>query len=226
MRAVGGAELAAGGRGHLRASHADRERVIYTLKAAFVQGMLDKDDFDLRVGRTFASRTYAELAAVIADLPAGLAAASTPAPAQAHGEQPVVRPVPVLAAATAAYGGLWGYVLWLSPHGGDNPAAPALIFVSALVYLGIVLICVTAVAAVRRERHSGGQPRRRPPPGPGGRAFRRFPSAGEGEGLPPGHQGPRQSSQAARRRVSRPVLPVHGPCSESALSTGTAAAFC
>ena len=40
----------AGGRGHLRASHADREQVIGTLKAAFVQGMLGKDEFDLRVG--------------------------------------------------------------------------------------------------------------------------------------------------------------------------------
>ena len=45
-------EIAAGaeGRGHLRASHADREQVIGTLKAAFVQGMLAKDEFDLRRG--------------------------------------------------------------------------------------------------------------------------------------------------------------------------------
>ena len=31
---------AAAGRGHLRAAHADRERVIEALKAAFVQGRL------------------------------------------------------------------------------------------------------------------------------------------------------------------------------------------
>ena len=54
---------AASGRGHLRASHADRERVIDTLKAAFVQGRLTKDEFDARIGHTFASRTYTELAA-------------------------------------------------------------------------------------------------------------------------------------------------------------------
>jgi hypothetical protein len=36
--------------GDLCASHADRERVIGSLKAAFVQGMLAKDEFDLRVG--------------------------------------------------------------------------------------------------------------------------------------------------------------------------------
>jgi hypothetical protein len=32
---------------------ADREQVIGTLKAAFVQGLLDKDEFDLRVGQAF-----------------------------------------------------------------------------------------------------------------------------------------------------------------------------
>ena len=58
------------GRGHLRAAHADRERVIEALKAAFAQGRLDPDELDDRVGRAFASRTYAELAALTADLPA------------------------------------------------------------------------------------------------------------------------------------------------------------
>ena len=69
-----GDEKAAGGlgRGHLRASHADRERVIAALKAAFVQGRLAKDEFDSRVGRVLESRTYAELAALTAGIPAGL----------------------------------------------------------------------------------------------------------------------------------------------------------
>ena len=69
-----GDEIAAGtgGRGHLRASRTDREQAIGTLKAAFVQGRLVKDEFDLRVGQALAPRTYAELAALTADLPAGL----------------------------------------------------------------------------------------------------------------------------------------------------------
>ena len=58
-------------RGPLRASHADREQAIDMLKAAFVQGRLAKDEFDARVGQVFASRTYAELAAVTDDIPAG-----------------------------------------------------------------------------------------------------------------------------------------------------------
>ncbi len=104
-------------RGHLRASHADREQVIDTLKAAFVQGMLAKDEFDLRVDRALASRTGAELAALTADIPAGLITAKPPAPARAQGEQPVLRPGAVIKAATAAYAGVWAYELVLSPHG-------------------------------------------------------------------------------------------------------------
>jgi len=74
MTAGPGDEKAAGGpgRGHRRASHADRERVIAALKAAFIQGRLTKDEFDSRVGRALGSRTYAELAALTADIPAGV----------------------------------------------------------------------------------------------------------------------------------------------------------
>ncbi len=78
------------GRGSLRASYADREHVIGVLKAAFVQGRLTKDEFDERVGQTFASRTYAELATVTRDIPAGLAEAQPPRKsAQAKTQPPV-----------------------------------------------------------------------------------------------------------------------------------------
>jgi hypothetical protein len=66
------------GHGRMRAGHADREQVITELKAAFVQGRLDKDELEERAGRAVASRTYAELAALTADIPAP-AAASAPA---------------------------------------------------------------------------------------------------------------------------------------------------
>ena len=64
-------------RGRMRASHADREQVIDTLKTAFAHGRLDKDELDARVGQAFGSRTYAELAAVTGDIPAGPAAAES-----------------------------------------------------------------------------------------------------------------------------------------------------
>jgi len=62
------AQAAAG----LRASRADRERAIDLLKAAFVQGRLDRGEFDARIGQALASRTYEELAAVTVDIPAEL----------------------------------------------------------------------------------------------------------------------------------------------------------
>ena len=81
---------AALGRGHLRASHADREQVIGVLKAAFVQGRLGNDELNARVGHALAARTYADLAALTADLPAGLAAAEpTYQPARARAPRPV-----------------------------------------------------------------------------------------------------------------------------------------
>jgi uncharacterized protein DUF1707 len=69
---------AATGRSHLRTSHADREQTIDTLKAAFVQDRLTKDEFDARIGQTLTARTHAELAAVTSDIPAGLAGARRP----------------------------------------------------------------------------------------------------------------------------------------------------
>jgi Domain of unknown function (DUF1707) len=59
------------GYGHLRSSAADREGVVEALKAAFIEGRLDHDELADRVGRAFRSRTYAELAALTGDLPAG-----------------------------------------------------------------------------------------------------------------------------------------------------------
>lgn len=61
MVAGPGDELGAAGR-HLRAPHVDRERVFEVLKAAFVQGRLAKEDFDVRVGQVLTSRSFADLA--------------------------------------------------------------------------------------------------------------------------------------------------------------------
>ena len=66
------------GRGHLRASHADREQAIEVLKAAFVRERLAKAEFEIRVGQALASRTYAELAAVTDGIPARLIAGQPP----------------------------------------------------------------------------------------------------------------------------------------------------
>jgi hypothetical protein len=80
MAGSGGSTAAAEGRGggRLRASHADREQVIGTLKDAFVQGRLTADELGARVDQVFASRTYAELAEVTVDIPVGLTGTRSP----------------------------------------------------------------------------------------------------------------------------------------------------
>jgi hypothetical protein len=66
----------------MRASDDDREHAIGILKVAFVQGRLDRDELSERVSQAFTSRTYAELAAVTADIPV-MPAGTPPAPARA-----------------------------------------------------------------------------------------------------------------------------------------------
>ena len=61
-----------GDRGRLRACHADREQVIGTLQAAFAQGRLTRDEFGVRAGQALAARTYADLAALLADIPGAI----------------------------------------------------------------------------------------------------------------------------------------------------------
>ena len=53
------------------AGSADRERAVGVLRAAFTEGRLTQDELDDRVARAYAARTYGDLWALIADLPAG-----------------------------------------------------------------------------------------------------------------------------------------------------------
>lgn len=57
------------GYSHMYASAADREQVISTLKNAFLDGRLTKDEYDERVGRALTSRTYGDLGRLTEDLP-------------------------------------------------------------------------------------------------------------------------------------------------------------
>jgi hypothetical protein len=55
----------------MRAASADRERAVDVLKAGFAEGRLTQDEYNERMNRAYTSRTYAELSALTADLPAG-----------------------------------------------------------------------------------------------------------------------------------------------------------
>jgi Domain of unknown function (DUF1707) len=108
MTEPGGERTAAAGeRGHLRASRTDREWVIELLKDAFVQDRLTQEELDTRVGLALASRTYADLADLTADIPAGPAAPGPAAPGPAAGgpaAEPAGSPARTLAKAARRSG--------------------------------------------------------------------------------------------------------------------------
>jgi len=153
-------------RGEFRASHADREQVIEVLKAAFVQGRLAKDEFDLRVGQAFAARTHAALAAVTVGLAAEPTVVNPPTPARPQSEPPVMRPGPLIAAATAACAGVWMFgflVPWSRNSEGDPPHGIALlVYSTTLIYLFVMAMTLWLGGAVMVEswlkRRYGGQP--------------------------------------------------------------------
>ena len=62
----------------MRAASADRDRTIDVLTAAYGEGRLTKEEFDARCSRVLAAKTYADLGAVVADLPAGPFSAVAP----------------------------------------------------------------------------------------------------------------------------------------------------
>jgi hypothetical protein len=115
----------------------------------------------LAVGQALASRTYAELAAITADLPAGLTAAPSPKPAGAPSERPVLqRPGPVLTAATVLFVGMWPLAFFLPRTSGDGAPLDGLnlVGVATFVYL-LVLVsaCVWAqMLGSRQEKRPGG----------------------------------------------------------------------
>jgi hypothetical protein len=198
-----GDEIAAGagGRGHLRASTADREQVIGTLKAAFVAGMLAKDEFDLRVGQTFAARTHGELAALTTDLPAGLAAVQPPPKVARTRARPPMRKIGIGAALI-----------------GPSPAIAAAAFLTGsysllgwfilvtFLYVWVWMACGAAVLISWREKRSGGQSPRRPAAGAGGQTSQRLPSAGPGGQLPPAGHDPRHTAGAEQSRRPGPLF--------------------
>jgi Domain of unknown function (DUF1707) len=157
-------EMAAGdGRGRLRASHADRERVIGRLKAAYVYGLVTKDEFDERVGQTFAARTYAELAVITADMPPGLAPAPPPlrpAPAKANTPAPARAKLRSGQRAVVATAVLAGLALIAAVFAGDF-AANAVAGLLGLGATGSALLSMFLAAAQmlssQRDKGSGGQ---------------------------------------------------------------------
>jgi hypothetical protein len=155
---------AAGGN-RLRAGHADRDRVIETLKNAFVHGRLTKDELDARAGQALTARTRGELAALTADLPV-----SPEATPPGHAGRPPGHAGRLLAKAAAGSGACLaaasGLVLFavdfLDPHGLGSPGHPwsalCATFAFVLLILALFIAVLGTAAAVEQRRFRGQLP--------------------------------------------------------------------
>ena len=114
-----------GAQGGMRASDADRERMIDVLKAAFARGQLTEAELDERTGQALGSRTYGELAAIWASIPPGRAEAQ-------GGTQPAVAPArkPVRGSMVA-----WGACAIIAPA----------VVAAFLTYIGGFLVLLVLV---------------------------------------------------------------------------------
>jgi hypothetical protein len=84
----------------LRASDADRERVAAALRRHHLDGRLDTDELQERLGRCYAARTTGDLAALTADLPGD---ERRPAPRPAGGPPPRAAIAAILLAVVLAF---------------------------------------------------------------------------------------------------------------------------
>jgi hypothetical protein len=198
----------AGSRGRLRASHADREQVIEALKDAFAQGRLTGDELDSRVGQAFVSQTYAQLAALTDDLPAGPAAAPPPRqPARAHkpaaGTHPLRNAAIGSGASLIIAGALFPGVVMLSAS--DRFGLPLFIMAAFILIVVIPSVMISAVATSLEQRRSRGQ--LPPRPGQGGQApeVQRAGQVGHDPALPGAR--PDQNRADLRTDRSRPGQP-------------------
>jgi Domain of unknown function (DUF1707) len=189
----------AGALSRLRTSHADREQAIGVLKAAFVQGRLTKDEFDLRVGQVLASRTYADLDALTTDIPDGVTSA------QPSTEQPR-EPGRVLSLKTAARVGAIGACPSMASAAVVLVQSSRVPAVAGVLLVGLTGVLVAGLLAALLMllswvvRRSNGEAAQGPPSGPAGLASKR---QGPTRQLPAARQDPGQVAEAIRSRLPR-----------------------
>jgi Domain of unknown function (DUF1707)/Domain of unknown function (DUF4190) len=164
----------------MRASSADRERAVDVLKAGFAEGRLTQDEYNDRMGRAYAARTYGDLAALTADLPVGplpLPAWPVPAyqPPPPSGTNSMAIASVVLGVAEFFTAGLTAIPAVVCGHiarrqmketaqRGDGLAASGLVLGYMAIIFWAVLIAASLVGVAISIAHNGGPVG----PGPGG----------------------------------------------------------
>lgn len=132
-------------RATLRASDTDREQVAECLRHAAAEGRLLTSELEDRLGAALRARTYAELDAVIADLPTSYSSRSVGRPSAASGGSSDLAFARVAESASHMPEGM---VPWLFPL-----ALVVTVMLSAISIIGagvaLVVICFVALPAVR-----------------------------------------------------------------------------
>lgn len=166
-------EMAAGAAGpsRPRTPPVGREQLIDALKAAYVQGRLDRDEFEVRVGKVLAS--YAELDAVVADIPAGpTQAAPPPRPApESHNKKVIQRGTAAGAGASMAFA-----AAGVAMAGGGALVGLILVPVVGL-FVAVLLAGLMTLLSWVLDQGSSRQAPAGPPPGEAGRPAERLTSA-------------------------------------------------
>lgn len=143
---TGPEEGTAAARGRLRASHADREQVIDTLKTAFADRRLDKDELDARAGQALAARTYTELATATAGIPA--------APAQAPPRRPARPPVnkEAVTRGLAAAGAMIPPAMFVTALYGAHALTPLALLALPLLFIELPVVIIFMAITLARQR--------------------------------------------------------------------------
>src|SRR4051794_34380561 len=142
---------------HLRASDAERERVVSFLREHALEGRLTHDELEERIGLAYAAVTVGDLERLIADLPRR----NAPAPRRPHPARARQQNGPTPALIVAGLGLLVFAGLPLVAAAGVI-ALLAVVFAVSVVLGPFVLVALIIVLASRR---------RRPPPMRWGRVY-------------------------------------------------------
>jgi hypothetical protein len=128
---------------------AGREQVIAALKAAYVQGRLTKEEFDLRVGQALA--IYAELDALTADIPAAPPAVTARAElAREAANKKMIRQ------GTAGVAGLT-FVLVTALGAPHNPALAVTVAALLTCFVTVLTAGLLTLLSWAMDRRSGAQ---------------------------------------------------------------------
>ena len=137
--------------------------MIGTIKAAFVQGRLTEDELDARVGQVYASRTYAELAKVTAEVTADIPAEFT----AARSSRDPWRATKIAWRIEYAIF-LPGIVAVLLMPGGPHTSVATVVTMTTVIYVLFWILGVSLMISSRPPKRSGGQLPPRSAPGTGG----------------------------------------------------------